>query len=215
MKKSKTYLECINAKRLPDDELIHYGVKGMKWGVRRTPAQLGHKTISKRYKKLKKTLEKNKIKRHAEKKKADAEKAVKRKAVQESKLAKKKATEAKKQAKADAEAEAKKKENIKLAVAGKKRMSELSDEELRIATNRLQAEKNYKNLLQETGKIRKGQSVMKTFVADPAKKAFFDTSVDLIGQAYKSVGADKVNKWMKQQWPDLDLEMVYANNKKK
>lgn len=29
-----------------DDEFYHYGVKGMKWGVRRTPAQLGHVTDS-------------------------------------------------------------------------------------------------------------------------------------------------------------------------
>lgn len=26
-----------------DNSIYHYGVKGMKWGVRRTPAQLGHK----------------------------------------------------------------------------------------------------------------------------------------------------------------------------
>lgn len=26
-----------------NNELRHYGIKGMKWGVRRTPEQLGHK----------------------------------------------------------------------------------------------------------------------------------------------------------------------------
>ena len=32
------------------NSLTHYGVKGMKWGVRRTPAQLGHRTSSRRKK---------------------------------------------------------------------------------------------------------------------------------------------------------------------
>ena len=27
-----------------DNELYHHGIKGMKWGVRRSPAQLGHDT---------------------------------------------------------------------------------------------------------------------------------------------------------------------------
>lgn len=29
-------------KPFPQEYLAHYGVKGMKWGIRRTPEQLGH-----------------------------------------------------------------------------------------------------------------------------------------------------------------------------
>ena len=31
---------------MDNNELMHYGVPGMKWGVRRTPAQLGRKKTS-------------------------------------------------------------------------------------------------------------------------------------------------------------------------
>ena len=33
---------------MANNYLKHYGVKGMKWGVRRTPEQLGHHAITKK-----------------------------------------------------------------------------------------------------------------------------------------------------------------------
>lgn len=35
---------------MSSNELMHHGIKGMRWGVRRTPAQLGHKTSGKKKK---------------------------------------------------------------------------------------------------------------------------------------------------------------------
>ena len=70
---------------MDNDELMHYGVPGMKWGVRRTPAQLGRKkTSSSRFllgKKKSKTKTKAKAKTKSESSKEET--APKKKSVKE------------------------------------------------------------------------------------------------------------------------------------
>ena len=48
---------------MSDYVLYHHGVKGMKWGIRRTPAQLGHKVenLKKKNQKLASKLDPNKV----------------------------------------------------------------------------------------------------------------------------------------------------------
>lgn len=57
--------------------VIHYGVKGMKWGIRRTPAQLGH-VVSSGAKRVKNAVSNVTSKRKA-KKKSEAEEDVEQK----------------------------------------------------------------------------------------------------------------------------------------
>ena len=70
---------------MDNNELMHYGVPGMKWGVRRTPAQLGRKkTSSSRFlleKKKSKTKTKAKAKTKSESSKEET--APKKKSVKE------------------------------------------------------------------------------------------------------------------------------------
>lgn len=62
------------------NELEHYGVKGMKWGVRRTPEQLGH-TLAARKRKIAKLLgdARKKSKKKSERKKKERAKAKEKK----------------------------------------------------------------------------------------------------------------------------------------
>ena len=70
---------------MDNDELMHYGVPGMKWGVRRTPAQLGRKKTSSSRFLLGKKKTKNKTKAKAKTKSESSkeETAPKKKSVKE------------------------------------------------------------------------------------------------------------------------------------
>lgn len=104
------------------DELKHYGVKGMKWGIRRTPAQLGHRPSTK---KKKDETEDGSVKTAA--KKVGRAISDKRAASKQKKAAKQKADEAKKE----------------LQRRKNKPLSEMTDDELRRVVNRLQLEQQY------------------------------------------------------------------------
>ena len=65
--------------KMDNDELMHYGVPGMKWGVRRTPAQLGRKKTSS----SKSLFEKKKPKPKAKSESSKKETAPKPKSVKE------------------------------------------------------------------------------------------------------------------------------------
>lgn len=107
---------------MENNELYHYGVLGMHWGVRRTPEQLGHRTKSSGY--------------------ARSAKARVR-------VNKKKAKAASEEKQMTAEEKAKKKDNILRSRNAKELYANkdlFDDQELRTAYQRLMLEKQIKDL---------------------------------------------------------------------
>lgn len=139
-------------------ELYHHGIKGMKWGVRRTAAQLGHVVARRK-------------KAHAAKK-ADNEK---KKAAEKEAAAKKKAEEA---AKAEA--------------ARPKKVSEMSDAEIRAAINRIKLEQEYAQL--NPPQVSKG----KKFVDSMMKDVVLPGVKDIARTEFKNVASNLTDKLLKE-----------------
>ena len=119
---------------MDENQLTHHGIKGMKWGVRRTPKQLGHKTSSMKKKKPSLT------ERFQEKKKLKA----KQKAAENARKAK--------QEKEDYEAEKKKAIESGTAADVLKFKGKLTNQELNTAVNRLNMESQLSQLNAKTVK---------------------------------------------------------------
>lgn len=165
-----------------DNELYHYGMKGMRWGIRRyqnkdgslTPA--GKKRYNKEMAKLKaeEKVLKNKQKTQAKMDKLDE---------------KRKDVEALRKGKTPPSALKKAKETQKRS------LKDLSDDELRTIVNRMQLEQQYRTLAPE--KISTGRkfanAVMKNVVAPAATEVGKQVVKDAMQKAVKKA-SENTNK---------------------
>lgn len=151
------------------NELYHYGIKGMKWGVRRTPEQLGKPQRTKEQLKR----DKKRDKALAAKKKADEKE---KKA--EKKEAAKKARFEKRQAKERYLSPKEKAEIIKSPTAVMRNRDKFTNEELKQALERFKLEADIAKITEDQ---RKRGKQMVTDIVDMTKKATegYDIFVDI------------------------------------
>lgn len=178
---------------MDENELYHHGVKGQKWGVRRTAAQLGHKPTTKKKKVSKgeefmnrlSTARKNRTANQLKKEKQRTRQAEQERKLEEQKQATKKAKE---QLKASRKVERKPKTS--------KRVSEMSEEELKARINRLQLEKQYKDLVSQVNPQKKSKG--KQFLAD----IFTNSARNIGGQTVTYLMGTGMNKVMEKAFKD-------------
>ena len=99
--------------------------------------------------------------------------------------------------------------NARSPLTKKKKLSEMTDDEIRERINRINLEKQYTDLIKNPDSIKKqdeGEGFIKTVRSDVLKPV----AIDLGKQALKSGGVKILNSFVKNQ--ELKL---YTNNKKK
>jgi hypothetical protein len=211
--------------------LEHYGIKGMRWGIRRTPEQLGHyiertkKKISKNVQLAKaakasgdvKTL--NKLNKRTSKliaKVEQAEKELPNAKTKEEQIEERKArhaeTKAAREAKAAAKKEAARQEFLKTATAEEllSRKSEYSAQELKDAITRIETETK----LKELGDARNRASMDKAQKWLSSAKSLGDSAVNAFN-TYTNV-AKAVNKITGEETlPTFDRDSEKKSKSKK
>ena len=150
------------------DLLCHFGIKGMKWGIRRFQNKNGSLTAAgkKRYQK--------------------------------------------------GEQSSDEKTSPSSSSSRSKSISELSDTELRTRINRLNLEKQYRQLISEgagnnTKQVKEGKSFADEIKNRAVKNVFLPAAEEIGRQIVRSKLADFSNKTFKFEGD----KMVFANNKKK
>lgn len=175
---------------MDNNELKHWGVLGMKWGVRRYQNKDGSLTPA-----GKKRYDKEMDKLKAE------EKILKSKARTQAKIGKldakrRELDELRKQVEGDKKPETK---------PAKKTLKDMSDEELRAKINRIDMERRYSELTRP--QKEKGNKFVKTILKDVAGAA----AIDLSKQLAKSL----MTKYLNEKIDLGDEYKLYTNNKKK
>lgn len=178
---------------MDNNELYHFGTKGMKWGVRRYQNKDGSLTNAgkKRYdKEMAKLKDEAKTLRNKQRVKAKLDKLEEQRRKVDT-LRGKSASDS---------------DTQKSNSAPKKRtIKDLSDDELRSAINRMQMEKQFKELTE--ARKDKGKSFIETIINDMVKPS----ATDLGKQMAKSLMTKGLNTLMEFD----DEYKLYTNNKKK